>query len=172
MYSTYFLQQPKALSRRAPHVFCVFCCCYFVGEKTLSDSVHMWTPKTLCVCSPSLFVWVGILLLKGRHDCSLQFKKWNGNNMAVSRTSCCTISPNITNTTPNLLYNILYNKLNFEAIKINQLAQLRRLWFDNESNDILDVNDLNLNSDPNLQWPIKAKTGVCTFPNQNHDQNR
>ena len=40
--------------------------CFVVGEKTLSDYVHMWTPNTLCVCSPSSFVRVGILLLKGQ----------------------------------------------------------------------------------------------------------
>ena len=48
--------------------------CFVVGEKTLSDYVHMWTPNTLCVCSPSSFVRVGILLLKG-HALFIALKK-------------------------------------------------------------------------------------------------
>ena len=47
-------------------LFCC-CCCFVVGEKTLSDSVHVWTRNTLCVCSPSSFLRVGIFIPSSRH---------------------------------------------------------------------------------------------------------
>ena len=66
-----FLQQPKALSWRAPHVFCVFCFVVVVVVVVVGDLrrlaiLCMRGPEILCVCSPSLFVRVGILLLQGQ----------------------------------------------------------------------------------------------------------